>query len=323
VNLLEQQFFALLRDNAYEKVDLSKYEIYAIIDSLEKFEKSKKINNALVVYHNIDSAKKFLKFMIERGGKSFDWYDYREVGFDDIFIKLGFIDDIEKELFDKGIWCPDNNKENLQIMGFDGTYETLQLPHGHMYTNVQIPKQFAANKNYIDNKPEYCLKLLDLKSHYFTDMDFMYTIKLPKDTTFSDITLENIKAVKALARTDYSEFLKTTKLVMTKYFPQPMIDIIHIHDIKFVEERDSIGHVYKIAVITDESGTQITLADYDVMTTGGCARYSNLDRSAFYEIVAEDLIGTDIFVQMYYMDGKIYGNPLAVITDENIIYFID
>jgi hypothetical protein len=261
--------------------------------------------------------------MIERGGESFDWYDYREVGFDDIFIKLGFIDDIENELLDKGIWCSENNKENLQIMGFDGSYETLQLPHGHKYTNVQIPKQFAANENYIDNKPEYCLKLLDLKLHYFTDMDFMYTIKLPKDTAFSDITLENIKAIKALSRTDYGEFLKTTKLVMTKYFPQPMIDIIHIHDIKFVEERDSYGDVYKIAVIADENDTQITLADYDVMTTCRCLRYNNLDRSAFYEIVAEDLIGTDIFVQMYYMDGKIYGNPLAVITDENIIYFIE
>jgi hypothetical protein len=266
VNLLEQQFFAIMRHQPFDITGFEKYTINDIVDVFNRFAESKRIDDAILLYKYIENARKFLTFVVEHKGKNINDYKWLWIGFSELLYNLGYFYDIGKNF-------------------------------------------------------SYYMWLCDFGSGAFLDPN--YKVKTPEISTIFDITPETYLR---FSFTDYEVCLLNTRYVLTELFPQPMICEIKIHDIKFAEERYSyndercsFNDFYKIAVITDKSGTQITLADYYVMNSD--RGIDNLNRSAFYEIVAEDLIGTDIIAQMYYSDGKIYGQPLAVITDDNIIYF--
>jgi hypothetical protein len=270
VNLLQKHFYALLTHSWIEDAKWTAYGIGTVAEAFTTYKKSKKIEDALILYKYIESAKRFLNFVIEQNGENIDAYKCPKVEFNEVVLKLGYFYDLEKT-FPYYIWHCSCDADDL------------------IEPKISISNADASVLYDIDSK-----KLSDLKSNVYTN---------------------------------YADFLTNTKTVLTKLFPQPMIAAIKIHDIKFVKEKNNAydsswdERYYNMAVITDQNGTQITLADYKVMTHDYGKRNNNGSRSVFYDIVTEDLIGTDIVVQMYYMDGKIFGNPLAVITDENFITF--
>ncbi|MDR0918093.1 MAG: hypothetical protein LBM93_02425 [Oscillospiraceae bacterium] len=143
----------------------------------------------------------------------------------------------------------------------------------------------------------------------------------------SRITTEQIKRLKAFGQTDYADILRKVKTALLHDKEFTTVFFITIKEIRYGYRSGQPNGQIKIAVISDEKGNNITIADFNNIANhlhpmqtkrnDGHLDYLHM----FYDVKPEDLIGNTLIAHFYKYEDKIYAEPIAVVTDENIVYF--
>ncbi|MDR0917652.1 MAG: hypothetical protein LBM93_00135 [Oscillospiraceae bacterium] len=148
------------------------------------------------------------------------------------------------------------------------------------------------------------------------------------------ISPEDIRQVKSFGEEDFQKVLKKAKEQL--YYNDENYSsffLINIGKISYGyssnNREGSYEMKHKVAVITDKSGNNITIAD-KIEAASIHDSFMNIYReespynhkyeNVFFKIKSTDLIGSTLIAQFYICKNKIYAEPISVLTDDNIIH---
>jgi hypothetical protein len=196
----------------------------------------------------------------------------------------------------------------------------INIKNGEIYSG-ELPETDNANPLFYEIN-EFYFKLINVQNLLICkDNDDVPFAVLPDDITFTDITQKQIEVMNSFGETDYKKVLNDAKQDLSKGVCKN-IRFLKIQRIQYGSMRfDETGHYPTIAVITDENNVNITIADYDNLYDLIRSDILIESRHMFYDIKPSDLIGNTLCAYFYIHGKKIYANPVAVITNENIICF--
>jgi mRNA-degrading endonuclease RelE of RelBE toxin-antitoxin system len=205
----------------------------------------------------------------------------------------------------------------------------INMETGELYSNdwVSISKRFF----YIFSFPK-----LELYDNYAYGL----FCEVNRDTVYDSapITPEDIKKIKRFGENDYNRILeKVKKRLNDSHYTHTTI--LHTNIALINIEKISYGKInvryhyddqnYKVAVISDKNGNNITIAHEKEIASTDNTRfpddanyYNNDDRyhNIFFSIKPSDLIGSTLIAEFYVCKDKIYAEPISVLTDENLIH---
>jgi hypothetical protein len=196
----------------------------------------------------------------------------------------------------------------------------INIKNGEIYSG-ELPETDNVNPIF-DGINEFYFKLINVPNLLICkENDDIPIAVLPDDITFTDITQKQIEALNSFGKNDYKKVLSEVKEEFLMSYGKN-IKFLKIMKIRYgYKDLGEFKKTLQIAVITDEIGTDITIADYyalyELWWTDTIIDSSHM----FYDIKPSDLIGNTLCAYFYIHGGKIYANPVAVITNENIICF--
>jgi hypothetical protein len=242
-----------------------------------------------------------------------------------------------------------NCNRYLEMLGFD-SFDDISDSNTLFVTDTKCFPIKSTNRTLFLNMETGEIYVLHLG---FPSQKYFYVLSIPKLYLFDygernlhcnynreticdliPITPHDIKQIKSFGEDDYKKIIAKAKDQLQKGSHHSDVFIINIENIsygKIQPEYSDIIPPFPVAVLTDKNGNNIMVAsEIEIASTKDTfspsdpgyfnvfERYKNI----FFNIKSSELIGSTLIAEFYACKGKIYAEPISVLTEENLIHLI-